>query len=61
MVELMEKFSFTDRHKDVAALLADIEDRRIKNDKLTIQDPGHDKDLAQLTAAARSDRVDHLK
>ena len=61
MVELMGNYSFADRHKDVAALLADIEERRIRNDKLTSQDPGHDKDLAQLTAAARSDRVDHLK
>lgn len=61
MVELMEKYSFKDREDDVAALLTEIESRRLKNDKLSTQDKNYDEELAKLTAAARSDRTDHLK
>ncbi len=61
MVELMDKYSFKDREDDVAALLTSIEERRLKNDKLSTQDRNYDEELAKLTAAARSDRTDHLK
>lgn len=61
MVELMDKYSFKDREGDVSALLSEIEERRLKNDKLSTQDKNYDEDLAKLTAAARSDRTDHLK
>jgi len=61
MVELMERYSFKDREDDVAALLTAIEERRLKNDKLSTQDKNYDEELAKLTAAARSDRTDHLK
>ncbi len=61
MVELMEKYSFKDREKDVGTLLAQIDEKRQKNDKLNTQHADYEEDLAKLTAAARSDRVDHLK
>jgi 5-methylcytosine-specific restriction endonuclease McrA len=61
MVELMEKYSFKDREKDVGKLLSQIDERRQKNDKLTTQHADYEEDLAKLTSAARSDRVDHLK
>jgi 5-methylcytosine-specific restriction endonuclease McrA len=61
LVELMEKYSFKDREKDVGTLLAQIDERRQRNDKLNSQHADYDDDLARLTAAARSDRVDHLK
>lgn len=61
MVELMDKYSFKNREDDVAALLTSIEERRLKNDKLSTQDRNYDEELAKLTAAARSDRTDHLK
>jgi len=61
MLELMKEISFVDKHEQVAEMLIQIEESRLKNDRLSSQDPNYDSELSKLTSAARSDRVDHLK
>lgn len=61
LVELQETYSYSERHGQVADILTKVEEDRIQNDKLPAGDPRRDPELAQLTAAARSDRTDHLR
>lgn len=60
IIELLAEYSFTDKETCIADALQLVEAKRKANDKDPL--PGEEgQELTKLTAAARSDRADHIK
>lgn len=59
IIELLEQYSFTDKEEAIADALQLVEAKRRENDKNPSQSE-QGIELARLTAAARSDRTDHI-
>lgn len=60
VIELLSEYSFTDKELAVADALQAVEAKRKANDKEPAATE-EGRELTQLTAAARSDRADHIK
>ena len=61
LVDVMEDYTLSDKHKEIGDLLWDIEKKRKENDSLAPGDPLRNEMLTKLSETARSDRTDHLE